>query len=303
MGRFAQTLGLTATTMPSTALYINGVFDDTLREILAAQTATPGLICMLQPYSGARIKLLANEPPSTEHVTALYMSTTAGLTQVAYRASIVGWKDKRLLSTTEREALNQRIAIHQPTEKEVYLEVKGKPCVNLIFISRLERLASPVPVTCFVKVGDDKALKSRNRAGGFAYVHEQPAWLGTLPEILEQDLAKTLRAEIEVSALSSAKERALRLASAPKKPTEVQVVSRAFRRNPDVIVEVLHRAAGKCELCNASAPFQRLSDGSPYLEVHHKVTLAAGGDDTVDNAYALCPNCHRREHFGQPSEA
>jgi hypothetical protein len=289
--------------MPSSALYINGVFEQTLQEILAAQAATPGLICMLQPYSSARIKLLADEPPSPEQATALYMSTTTGLTQVAYRARIVGWKDKRLLSETEREALNQRIATHQPTEKEVYLQVKGKPCVNLIFISQLERLPSPVPVTCFVKVGDEKELKSRTRAGGFAYVHEQPAWLGTLPTILEQDLEKILHSKIEGSAHSSAEERALRLAAAPKKPAEVQVVSRAFRRNPDVIVEVLHRAAGKCEVCNAPAPFMRLSDGSPYLEVHHKVTLAAGGDDTVDNAYALCPNCHRREHFGPPSEA
>ena len=289
--------------MPSTALYINGVFENTLQEIRAAQQAAPGLICLLQPYSSARIKLLAHEQPSPEHPTALYISTTTGLTQVAYRASIVGWKDKRLLSTTERETLNQRIAIHQPSENEVYLQVKGKPCVNLIFISRLEHLSTPVPVTCFVKVGDDKPLKARTRAGGFAYVHEQPAWLGTLPTILEHDLSTSLRAEVAVSALSSASDRALRLASAPKKPAEVQVVSRAFRRNPDVIVEVLYRAAGKCELCNASAPFLRLSDGSPYLEVHHKVTLAAGGDDTVDNAYALCPNCHRREHFGQPGEA
>jgi len=289
--------------MPSSALYINGVFEETLQEILLAQKATPGLTCMLQPYSSARIKLLANEPPSSEQPTELYMSTTTGLAQVAYRARIVSWKDKRLLSDTELGVLNQHIAVHQPTEKEVYLQVKGKPCVNLIFISQLHRLQSPVPVSCFVKVGDERQLKSRTRSGGFAYVREQPDWLGTLPTLLEHDLEKSLRAEVEASSHSSAKERALRLALAPKKPVEVQVVSRAFKRNPDVIVEVLHRAAGKCEFCNALAPFARLSDGSPYLEVHHKVTLAAGGDDTVDNAYALCPNCHRREHFGHPSEA
>lgn len=33
-------------------------------------------------------------------------------------------------------------------------------------------------------------------------------------------------------------------------------------------------------------------------EVHHKVPLSAGGDDTVENAIALCPNCHRKAHFG-----
>jgi 5-methylcytosine-specific restriction protein A len=32
--------------------------------------------------------------------------------------------------------------------------------------------------------------------------------------------------------------------------------------------------------------------------VHHRVRLADGGDDTTDNAVALCPNCHRKAHYG-----
>jgi 5-methylcytosine-specific restriction protein A len=63
------------------------------------------------------------------------------------------------------------------------------------------------------------------------------------------------------------------------------VVTKSYLRNPDVIVEVLNRAGG-------------FTDKTPYLEVHHKVQLAAGGEDVVENAIALCPNCHRREHFG-----
>lgn len=282
----------------ATALYINGVFEDTLLEVLAAQKANPGLVCMLQPYSSARIKLLAEEQPSLDHPIALYLSTTTNLSHVSYRTTIVGWQDKRHLTAPDREALNQRVAAHQPSEKEVYLQVQGKPCVNLIFVTNLERLASPVSVGCFVKV-DEKPLKARKRSGGFAYVHQQPSWLGALPTVVEQDLSADLHAQVAQAALASTQDRASRLASAPKKPIEVQVLSRAFRRNPDVIVEVLLRAAGKCELCHSPAPFLRQSDGSPYLEVHHKVTLARGGDDTVENAHALCPNCHRRQHFGQ----
>lgn len=284
--------------MPA-ALFINGVFEDSLLEILSAQTASPGLVCMLQPYSGARIKLLSDQAPSKQDPTALYISTTKSLAQVSYRANIVGWQDKRQLGADEIQELNQRIAEHQPSEKAVYLHVQGKPCVNLIFISQLERLTTPMPISCFFKASNDEPLKPRTRSGGFAYVHEQPAWLGALPSVVEHDFAASLRTQVARAALSSAQERALRLASAPKKPTEVQVVSRAFRRNPDVIVEVLLRAAGKCELCNSPAPFLRVSDDSPYLEVHHKVTLASGGDDAIENAIALCPNCHRRQHFGQ----
>lgn len=45
------------------------------------------------------------------------------------------------------------------------------------------------------------------------------------------------------------------------------------------------------------APFLRKKDNSPYLEVHHIITLANGVDDTVENAIAVCPNCHRELHF------
>jgi 5-methylcytosine-specific restriction protein A len=32
--------------------------------------------------------------------------------------------------------------------------------------------------------------------------------------------------------------------------------------------------------------------------VHHRIPLAKGGEDSVDNAVAVCPNCHRKGHYG-----
>jgi len=69
----------------------------------------------------------------------------------------------------------------------------------------------------------------------------------------------------------------------------------SYERRPDVRAWILREANGRCECCNGEAPFVRI-DGSPYLEVHHAVPLADGGPDTVDNAIAVCPNCHRRLH-------
>ena len=71
-----------------------------------------------------------------------------------------------------------------------------------------------------------------------------------------------------------------------------------FERNPDVVAEVLELAKGVCGICGRRAPFMRARDGTPYLEVHHRVMLSGGGDDTVANAVAACPNCHREEHYG-----
>lgn len=89
-----------------------------------------------------------------------------------------------------------------------------------------------------------------------------------------------------------------RLKKANKKPKSKLVSIIVFERNQDVVAEVLIRAEGNCENCKNAAPFLREKDNSPYLEVHHIIRLADGGDDTVENAEALCPNCHREKHFG-----
>lgn len=105
--------------------------------------------------------------------------------------------------------------------------------------------------------------------------------------------------QITQSFESSAKDRQDRLRQRKDvKPKQVNVLSIAYIRNPDVVVEVLLRANGVCERCNKKAPFIKASSGQPYLEVHHIIRLADGGNDTVENAIALCPNCHREAHFG-----
>lgn len=85
-------------------------------------------------------------------------------------------------------------------------------------------------------------------------------------------------------------------------PARSTTSSLSFARSKEVKVWVLRRAAGRCECCAEPAPFQTVQ-GQPFLEVHHLRTLADGGSDRVSNAVALCPNCHRRLHFGQDAEA
>jgi len=111
---------------------------------------------------------------------------------------------------------------------------------------------------------------------------------------------KALAKRVAKSRRGSAAKRKKRLANAPKVPKSHFANSQVFDRNPDVIAEVLERSKGRCGCCNKRAPFARASDGSPYLEVHHIVSLSSGGEDAVENAIALCPNCHRNEHFGRP---
>ena len=106
---------------------------------------------------------------------------------------------------------------------------------------------------------------------------------------------------VQLSVDSAPAERQRRLNESDPLPARIAVTSTVFLRNPDVVAEVLLRARGNCESCGAPAPFKRASDGTPYLEVHHILPLAKNGKDTVDNAEALCPNCHRQKHFGMVS--
>ncbi|MBV6754531.1 HNH endonuclease [Pseudomonas chlororaphis] len=80
-------------------------------------------------------------------------------------------------------------------------------------------------------------------------------------------------------------------------PPKINVLREAFVRNPNVIAARLVLANGICDLCKQNAPFMTRSN-APYLEVHHITHLAHGGTDTLDNTQALCPNCHRKLHFG-----
>jgi 5-methylcytosine-specific restriction endonuclease McrA len=61
---------------------------------------------------------------------------------------------------------------------------------------------------------------------------------------------------------------------------------------------VLNQARGICEFCGVKAPFMT-DENESYLEVHHVRFLSCGGSDTVSNAVAVCPNCHRAFHYSK----
>lgn len=111
------------------------------------------------------------------------------------------------------------------------------------------------------------------------------------------EISEELARQVEESLKDTAEARVERLKNAPAKPEQMVAMTRVFRRNPDVIAQVLWRANGVCEGCERPAPFSR-PDGRPFLEVHHKQRLADQGDDVPENALALCPNCHRERHHG-----
>jgi len=86
-----------------------------------------------------------------------------------------------------------------------------------------------------------------------------------------------------------------------KKPIKRKQEVILYERDPRVKVFILQRANEKCELCKNVGPFKD-RNGILFLEVHHLLSLSLGGEDTIYNTVAVCPNCHRELHYGVNAE-
>ena len=93
---------------------------------------------------------------------------------------------------------------------------------------------------------------------------------------------------------------ASRLPSKPKKRTSER---EEFVRSPLIAELVRRRSRDQCEFPGCTAELFQRDDKSNYLEVHHIVWLRNGGEDTVKNAAALCPRCHRAMHSAHDRKA
>ena len=83
-----------------------------------------------------------------------------------------------------------------------------------------------------------------------------------------------------------------------KKPLGITTsIIKIYNRNPYVIAYSLKKANGICKLCEQKSPF-KTNNNTDYLEVHHIISLSENGTDCIENAAAVCPNCHRELHYG-----
>jgi len=109
------------------------------------------------------------------------------------------------------------------------------------------------------------------------------------------DLDTTIQ-PTQPESLTALRERAFATTSYAATPE--QRLALAHRRSRDVRIYVLARAKGTCEACGRLAPFKTTS-GRLYLEAHHIRRLSDAGPDDPRWVIALCPNCHRRAHYGE----
>ena len=145
----------------------------------------------------------------------------------------------------------------------------------------LPRIRGYLPASNIGKEGIEKVMHYLAESGSYNPLDYTPT---DNPEILNQrvrELTKKIDPSIDPAG--------------NKTPEKTEATVTRFVRDPAVKASVLKKAGGICEGCNSEAPFTTL-DGEPFLEVHHIIQLSENGADSVSNAVALCPNCHRRCH-------
>lgn len=132
--------------------------------------------------------------------------------------------------------------------------------------------------------------------GQLRTVYIFPLKLKTGERYIEQDAVQTWREQKKKQAkklsLAELEKRALK---SNAQSSEFKTTVKQYVRNEYVVEYAKRLANGVCQLCDQQAPFKDKKD-MPYLETHHIVWLARGGEDTIFNTVALCPNCHKRMH-------
>ncbi|QSX74609.1 HNH endonuclease [Lysobacter arenosi] len=194
------------------------------------------------------------------------------------------------------EAAGLRPSPHRPgTQFNVTLLFDPRPSVRASYYHAMREGAGRPPearlgteiISAWLEKGDAVVL---GNIGSQVYAAKVPSSDVTVLDV----------ADAVASRATPASRRALiaRAKQAKGKPARKTVTSNDFVRDPLVVMGALARADGRCEMPGCTRALFKRTDGRVYLEVHHIQRLADEGDDTLDNAAALCPSCHRELHHG-----
>ena len=164
--------------MRDQAVYLNGVFESVLEEIVEAQSQHPYQVLFMQPHSPYPIVYLRDNPPSPGDPVRLYASITSDLQHVRYTADIVSWRDKSQIphGSDLRKSIEKTLDEYQPGEGGLYnLPEDGFSC-NLLYVAHVKRLESPFRVDRLILKNESRPLSgNRTTPGHWAYVLPEPA--------------------------------------------------------------------------------------------------------------------------------
>lgn len=187
----------------------------------------------------------------------------------------------QILTYAQNRTLNE-----SPTSKIPVHLLEALEPYKYTYAGEVELIASPYTEEQIDDEGKPRKVwmfPIRLKLGGIA-----PILTAAEARVIEESQAKKAR-QLSTGELKARAQRA------KKSPSVRLAQTSAFVRDAAVAEYVKRIADGVCDLCKQPAPFKNKQNHA-YLECHHIVWLAKGGDDTIGNTVALCPNCHRKMH-------
>jgi predicted HNH restriction endonuclease len=151
----------------------------------------------------------------------------------------------------------------------------------------------------YLEIDPITAYEQNNRLNEFVdkLTHDRSIGLHTKKAIDEDDYDKTVSSN-DISDSIDIKPSYVPL----DKPEKITGEKVSFRRNPELAKKSILLANYQCDLDKSHKTFIT-KNGKPYMEAHHLIPLSTQDyfDYSLDvdaNIVCLCPNCHRKLHYG-----
>lgn len=90
-----------------------------------------------------------------------------------------------------------------------------------------------------------------------------------------------------------------RIKAVPKVPQKKTTTSSEFVRSREIVEKAKRRSKYICDYPKCGWKGFIKQKGGQFIEVHHIIPLSEKGTDTMNNVAALCPECHRKQHYSE----
>jgi 5-methylcytosine-specific restriction protein A len=179
------------------------------------------------------------------------------------------------------------------------LDAAGSPAIQILRAQRAgtavrDAFAHQLPVRVIINEGTRRPENERGTARVKARKLDSAEWRVDTYDVVTGAalLVRGPRSTLYVDQFSAPEFEPL--------PTRHVTTRHVFDRSRSIRDAALARAQGYCESCKE--PGFPMPNGARYLETHHIVPLSEGGADEMWNVIAICPNHHRRAHYGVDKE-
>jgi 5-methylcytosine-specific restriction endonuclease McrA len=129
----------------------------------------------------------------------------------------------------------------------------------------------------------------------FTHDH-QNIFIYNLSRSTDSEIEENIYSQIDINLLRN------RASNINPHPNQVMQTIITYPRSNTLKNYVKRRSNCSCEMPNCNYIGFYKNNGEAYIEVHHVIPLAEGGEDSIDNTVALCPNCHRAIHYAVNKE-